>query len=101
MNCPHCDEKVPLTWGRYFKAAFQHHLCPSCGKRFKVIVTASSFVVLLVATVIAAGMPAVVAFFLAHNFWYTIGAYVFFVVVLVLPFDRWLDSHVRPVKPVD
>jgi len=45
-------------------------------------------------------MPAVIAFFFVHSFWWTIGTYLFFLVVLVLPFDRWLDNKVRPVKRV-
>ena len=100
MTCPHCDHKVPLTWGRYFKSAFGHHLCPSCGKRFKIILTVSSVALVLVVTIIAAGMPAVITFFFVHNFWWTITAYLFFLLGLVLPFDRWLDNKIRPTKPV-
>ena len=100
VTCPHCFQTVSLTWSKYFKSPFRHHACPSCGKRFKVEITATSFVVLLAATVIAAGMPAVIAFFFARNFWFTIATYLFFVVVIVIPFDRWLDNKVRPVKPV-
>ena len=63
--------------------------------------TASSIALLLAATIIAAGMPAVIAFFLVHNFWYTIAAYFLLILGLVMPFDRWLDNGIRPVKPLD
>jgi hypothetical protein len=39
-------------------------------------------------------------FFLYSQFLVTITAYLFFIVVLVIPFDRWLDNRIRPVKPV-
>ncbi len=100
MTCPHCAHEIPLTWGKYLKSRFGDHTCPGCGKRFRVVLTAASFIAMLAATVVAAGMPAVIAFFFTHNFWYTITAYLFFIVVLVIPFDRWLDNRLRPVKPV-
>jgi len=98
VTCPHCLHEVSLTWRSYFHSRFGHHVCQSCQKKFRVIVTASSVVLLLVITIVAAAAPAVVAFFLAHNFWYTIAAYVLFLVAFVLPFDRWLDNKVRPTK---
>ena len=100
MICPHCSEKVPLTWGKYLRSAFKHHVCPCCGQRFKVILTASSVVLLLLVSISAAGMPAVIAFFFVHNFWYSIVTYVVFVVAVIVPFDRWLDNKIRPAKPV-
>ena len=74
---------------------------PRCGAKFKVVLTASSFVAVVFASVIAAATPAVVVFFLVHNFWYMIGAYVFFIVAVVMPIDRWFDNNIRPTKPVD
>ncbi len=61
--------------------------------------TVSYAIMLLGATVVGAAMPAVVAFFLTHDFWYTIATYAIFVFGVVLPFDRWLDTK-RPVERV-
>jgi hypothetical protein len=98
--CPHCSHDIPLTWGKYFRSTFKAHVCPGCGKKFKVTLTVSSIALILGASIVAAGMPAVIAFFFVHNFWYTIAAYVVFVFAVVIPFDRWLDDKVRPAKPV-
>ncbi len=98
--CPHCSHKIPLTWTRYFSSLSGHHFCPGCGKKFKIAITASSVLLLLAVTVIAAATPTVVAFFLAINFWYTIAAYVLVLVGVVIPFDRWLDNKIRPTKPI-
>ena len=100
MICPHCSHDIPLTWGKYFSSIFKDHVCPGCRKKFKVTLTASSIVLLLIGSIIAATMPTVIAFFFIHDFWYTIAAYVVFVVAVVIPFDRWLDDKVRPSKPV-
>ena len=100
MTCPHCRHEVSLSWSKYLSSRFGRHACPSCHKRFKIIVTAASVGVLLLATIIAAGMPAVIVFFFLHNFWYTVVAYVLLLLGVVLPFDRWLDNNVRPVKPI-
>ncbi|MCE0522181.1 MAG: phage terminase large subunit family protein [Methylacidiphilales bacterium] len=99
MICPHCDHKFSLGWGTYLKAPFGHHTCPGCLKRFKVILTTSYILLLLGITVIGAAMPAVIAFFLTQNFWYTIATYLVFLFGLVLPFDRWLDDRKKPIKP--
>jgi hypothetical protein len=98
--CPHCSHKVPLTWTRYFGSPTGHHFCPGCNKKFKVILTASSVALVLLVSVVAAGTPAVIAFFFAINFWYTIAAYFVLLVGVVLPFDRWLDNKIRPTKPI-
>ena len=62
--------------------------------------TASSVAMVLLISVVAAALPSVIAFFFIINFWYTIAAYVVITVGVLIPFDRWLDNKVRPVKPV-
>ena len=100
MICPHCSDKIPLTWTKYFSSPTGLHACPGCGKRFKIIMTAASVALLLGVSVVAAGMPTVVAFFLAINFWYTIAAYAVVIGGVLIPFDRWLDNKIRPTRPV-
>lgn len=101
MICPHCDHKFSLSWGKYLSAPFGPHACPSCEQRFKIIVSVSSCLLLGAIAILAGGTPAVIAFFLTHNFWYTIAAYVLFAVGVVVPFDRYLTNTKRPVKPVE
>lgn len=100
MTCPHCSHDIPLTWKKYFGSPLGNHVCPGCGKNFKLALTASYVVLLVAASIVATGMPTVIAFFFVHSFWYTIAAYVVFVGAVVIPFDRWLDDKVRPSKPV-
>jgi hypothetical protein len=98
--CPHCEHDVPLTWKKYFSSWLGHHKCPGCLRKFKIVTTVSSIALVLAATIFAAATPAVIAFYFEHSFWYTIATYVFFIVVVVIPFDRWADNKVRPTKPV-
>jgi uncharacterized protein (DUF983 family) len=99
MTCPTCKHGFQLPWRKYLNSPLGHHACPHCHQRVKLVLTASSFLVVGLVSLIAAGTPAVVVFFWTHNFWYTIAAYVLFILAVVMPFDRWLDNNVRPVKP--
>jgi hypothetical protein len=98
--CPHCSHKFSLGLDKYLTSSQGHHHCPACLKRFQIVITASSFALILAATVLAAGTPTVIVFFLTHNFLVTIGTYALLILLLVLPFDWWLNSHIRPTKPV-
>jgi hypothetical protein len=45
-------------------------------------------------------MSTVVAFFLTHNFWYSIGVYPLCATLVVIPIDLYLDDMHWPVKPI-
>jgi hypothetical protein len=100
MKCPHCAHSFALTWDKYFSSFFGHHTCPACGKRFKIILSVSYFLLLCAIALVAGGTPAIIAFFLSHNFWYTIAAYLLFGFGIVVPFDRYMANTFRPVKPI-
>jgi hypothetical protein len=64
-------------------------------------VSVSSCLLLGAVAILAGGTPAIIAFFLTHNFWCTIAAYLLFAFGIVLPFDRYMTDTRKPVKPVD
>lgn len=30
LQCPNCNEVIPITWGRYWKSATNFYRCPNC-----------------------------------------------------------------------
>ena len=103
VQCPSCHHANELTWPRYARAPFGRHTCEKCGQRFKLKATVAYFLTLLVVS----GLCGVVAYVVGIDVAFASGeltgdivsmlVFVFLMVAVVLPMDRWHDARKRTV----
>ena len=88
MKCPSCNQEFKLTWQIYFKAPFGKLPCPNCHTR--LIGKHRKFywpVIILFAVIIS------IPIFISHNHIYGIVCWISLVLLVGLPFDRFLESR--------
>ena len=99
LKCPYCGHKFPLTWKRYILAPTGAHLCPACGKRGKLRLTAVYLLALVVTHVVLLGGGGLVGYLLAHTWGLAIGFGVGFVTSFA--FDRYYDQRLTVLDRTD
>ena len=95
MKCPNCDQEFRLTASEYVREPMGRHNCPACGARFKLKTSVSYISILVLAVLILAVAPGLVALYFFHS-WLSYGVTCTVCTVLfVLPLDFWLDDRWR------
>ena len=98
MRCPRCQHEYRLTLREYFRRSWAGYRCPACGTGFRLKLTVSYLLLLALACIIAAAVPA----FLAYYYWGSavlgLVTYLACAAVFVLPLDLLLDDRWREPK---
>ena len=102
MQCPHCQHEFRLTWKRYWTAWTWKHTCPECKRTSQLnfpavyiaFIAASFFVGISSARILVLAIfPGQYHSPAAHRF--RLAFYVFFVLLVFVPIDRWFNNSVR------
>jgi len=114
LTCPFCKSRFPLTWRRYWRAAWGRHACPDCGRKSRLrtgllywalyvpAVTIAPFAAVCVGLVVYAVVvpPSV---FEQGVMWFIEGPWLagslIASLVLLLPIDRAFDARFRSLEP--
>lgn len=95
MICPYCSKKNNLTWKRYWKSPFGHHVCSECNKQFKLAYTSEYVFLIMLPTGLLTGVLMLLSkAYLGKEFLY-------FAVVpaLIIGFfvDKYYDGNFRKI----
>ena len=99
LTCPYCEHRFPLTWKRYVLAPTGVHLCPACGKRGKLRLTAAYLLALVVTDIALQGGGALAGYLLAHIPGLVVGLALAFAISFA--FDKHYDQRLRALERTD
>ena len=98
MRCPRCQHEYRLTLREYFRRSWTGYRCLACGTGFRLKLTVSYLLLLALACIIAAAVPA----FFAYYYWGSavlgLVTYLVCAAAFVLPLDLLLDDRWREPK---
>jgi len=95
MKCPDCKHEFRLTVREYLREPGGRHNCPACGTRFRLKYSVSYVVLLIMAEIITAAVPALLVFRASNNLLLCGFTFVVCSLVFVVPLDFYLDDRWR------
>lgn len=111
LVCPYCAHAFPLTWRRYFATPFGNFVCPNCGQKSKLsrglwywflyvpmLASAPLLAVVLGAIALSLFFSSDDVMWVLFDTYFIPGTWII-VVLITLPIDRKLDTHVRRLLP--
>ena len=99
LVCPHCQTTFSTTWRRYLAAPWGNYRCPECRQISYARGNLWLELPILIVTMAIGGILGVMfAANVFRNGWMGVLFLLIGLLAVGLPFDKWMDGHLRHLK---